>query len=230
MLYKNNKGSVDFWPDELNKHKKVLINFSGGTDSTIMTWMLCEKFKELDKDTEIHFSTLVDTERPTNEWNARELILWFKERYDLNWGEHYIGYFTKGSDDGIYAKRHYHGKHTRSIRKPNELTLLTHGRTANPPAEIREKYDLDIGREEVRDTPRPILEGDKYQTYTPFVSVAKDFIAVVYEDNKLQELFNLTASCIAEDYKTDYFHKPCKTCWWCKEKKWAFGCYDFGHM
>jgi len=227
MLYKNNFGLVEFWPEELNKHKKIVINFSGGTDSTLMTWMLCQKKVEA----EIHFSTIVDTERPTNEWNAREIILWFKERYDLNWGNHYVGYFTKGSDDDIYAKRYYHGKHTTSIRKPNELTLLLHGRTANPPERERLKYNLNVGRETVRDTAaRDIIIGNHYQTYTPFISVDKRFLAEIYKKNKLKELFNLTASCIAEDYKTDYFTKPCKTCWWCKEKHWAFGCYDYSYM
>ena len=28
--------------------------------------------------------------------------------------------------------------------------------------------------------------------------------------------------------KTDNFTKPCKECWWCREKKWAFGMYDGG--
>ena len=134
-IYKNKYGEVDFWPKELNHHKKIVINFSGGTDSAFMTWMLCKENPEA----EIHFSTVVDKERPTNEWNAREIILWFKERFDLNWGEHYIGYFKKGSDDSIYAKRYYHGKHTTSIRKPNGLTLLLHGRTANPPESERIK-------------------------------------------------------------------------------------------
>ena len=227
MIYENKYGRVDFWPEELNKHKKIIINFSGGTDSALMAWMLCKE----NPTTEIHFSTLVDTERPTNEWNARELILWYKERFDLNWGKHHIGYFTKGSDEGIYAKRHYHGKHTTSIRKPNELTLLMHGRTANPPADERDKYNLNLGREEVRDkVERDFIIGNTYQTYSPFIAVNKRFVAEVYREYNLMDLFNLTASCIAEDYKTDYFHKPCKKCWWCREKHWAFGCYDYSYM
>ena len=230
MIYENKYGKVDFWPSELDTHKNLVINFSGGTDSTLMTWMLCEKFKELGKNTEVHFSTLVDVLRPTNEWNARELILWFKERYNLNWGEHHIGYFEKGSIDDIWDKSFYHGHHTKKVRDTNGINLLIHGRTANPPLHIRREFNLEEGRETVRDIPREIIHGNRRQSYAPFAEVAKDYVAQVYKDYNLMDLFNMTASCIANAKDTEYFTKPCKTCWWCKEKLWAFGCYDYSYM
>ena len=42
----------------------------------------------------------------------------------------------------------------------------------------------------------------------------------------MKELFPITASCVGYAKETDYFTKPCKVCWWCREKKWAFGMYD----
>ena len=42
----------------------------------------------------------------------------------------------------------------------------------------------------------------------------------------MDELFPITASCVAYAKKTNHFSEPCKECWWCREKKWAFGMYD----
>ena len=64
--------------------------------------------------------------------------------------------------------------------------------------------------------------------YKPFEHVDKRFTAQVYEDLFLLEtLFPLTRSCLSGDVeKTNYHEKPCKECYWCEEKFWAFGQYD----
>ena len=53
--------------------------------------------------------------------------------------------------------------------------------------------------------------------------VDKKFIAYQYNKfNLMDTIFPLTASCTNPDDKGN----PCKGCWWCKEKYWAFGYYD----
>ena len=65
--------------------------------------------------------------------------------------------------------------------------------------------------------------------YRPFVNVDKKFVADLYKQfDLMDDLFPLTMSCIGFDYQTNYFTEPCKKCYWCHEKKWAFGCYDGG--
>ena len=49
-----------------------------------------------------------------------------------------------------------------------------------------------------------------------------------YVFNLMDDLFPLTMSCIGFEKETNYFTEPCKKCYWCHEKKWAFGCYDGG--
>ena len=62
---------------------------------------------------------------------------------------------------------------------------------------------------------------------SPFKNVDKRFTAQVYEDEFLLEtLFPLTRSCLGSAEVTDYHEKPCKMCYWCEEKYWAFGQYD----
>lgn len=53
--------------------------------------------------------------------------------------------------------------------------------------------------------------------------VDKKFIAYQYEKFGLMDtIYPLTASCVSPTDNGD----PCKKCWWCKEKYWAFGYYD----
>ena len=54
------------------------------------------------------------------------------------------------------------------------------------------------------------------------ISVDKKFLAEIYEqENLMNDLFPNTVSC-TNISKIE----PCKKCYWCEEKKWAFGMYD----
>ena len=44
-------------------------------------------------------------------------------------------------------------------------------------------------------------------------------------DNILDEIFPLTGSCTGGSFITKLWTQPCKECFWCHEKKWAFGKY-----
>ena len=102
---------------------------------------------------------------------------------------------------------------------------MFHGRTANPPIEEAEKHNLTFKREDQRDGNKKFVFRETF--YVPFNNVDKRFIAENYKIcNLMDELFPITASCVGYAKATDNFSKPCKECWWCREKKWAFGMYD----
>ena len=84
--------------------------------------------------------------------------------------------------------------------------------------EAPRNYDTqDLERIGIQDIPE----------YSPFKDVDKRFTAQLYEDEFLLEtLFPLTRSCLGSAEVTDYHEKPCKICYWCEEKYWAFGQYD----
>ena len=61
-------------------------------------------------------------------------------------------------------------------------------------------------------------------SYHPFARVNKLFVKGVFEEHDLMDtLATLTGSCTGGPQETDYFTKPCGKCFWCQEKKWAFG-------
>lgn len=67
-------------------------------------------------------------------------------------------------------------------------------------------------------------------TFIPFGQCDKLKIADLYKKYKLMEdLFPLTRSCTGGAWNSinqAISDCPCKKCWWCKEKKAAFGMYD----
>ena len=68
---------------------------------------------------------------------------------------------------------------------------------------------------------------DKYKIYKPFLKVDKRFVAEMYEQYGVMDtLLPVTKSCIAGFSESEGWSKPCKKCWWCKERFWAFGQYD----
>ena len=63
------------------------------------------------------------------------------------------------------------------------------------------------------------LRSGEYSNPGIIRSYDKRWVALMYKEKNLDELLSKTVSCIA-----DYL-EPCKKCWWCKEKYWAFGKY-----
>ena len=233
MLYKSEYGNVDFWDPypRLNEFKKLGISLSGGADSALVTFMLCRELIERKSDAQVIFVTGVHNARPTNEWNAREIAELFREMFPkVNFGEHYFDYYDKKHEKD---KVNHHIAHESKLKAEGKIDVLFHGRSANPDLKEAEAHNLLHKRENDRDKGDidrdPYTEHTHIPFYCPYENVDKRFVAVMYHRfDLMDELFALTASCVEYAEKTDYFTKPCKECWWCREKYWAFGMYDGG--
>tara|TARA_B100000575_G_C23141146_1_gene664103 strand:- start:3016 stop:3723 length:708 start_codon:yes stop_codon:yes gene_type:complete len=231
MIYKSRYGNVNFWDPypRLNDFKKIGINLSAGTDSALVMFMTCRKLKELKSDATIIPITGVHNKRPTNIWNAREIVDLFREMFpEVNIGEHQVNRYEKRHEKD---KVNQHRDHENRLFYFQIIDVLFHGRTANPDEEIAKKNNLFFKREERRDknshNRKQYHEAHNRPFYCPLELVDKRFVAAQYKKFKLMDnLFPITASCVEYAEKTDNFTKPCKECWWCREKKWAFGMYD----
>lgn len=59
-------------------------------------------------------------------------------------------------------------------------------------------------------------------TYNPFINIDKKKIKEMYDElNLTNSLFPITRSCD----NPEWTEGSCCECWWCEERKWAFGTY-----
>lgn len=241
MILENQYGKVNFMDEcpVLFKRNKIGINLSGGVDSAFLMFATLKKISEKNLDVEVIPITGVDTTRPTNEWNAREIMDLFAEMFpDVNIGEHQFNYYTRDRYDKKWKHR-FHERIENKLFLDGTIDVLFHGVTQNPGEEVMKEFGFYDNREVKRDDnqrnlitaesrkPLEKIDVPTFLWYAPFAFVTKQFIAEEYKKHGLlDELFPITASCVGYKEDTNFFTEPCKKCWWCKEKYWAFGSYD----
>ena len=104
----------------------------------------------------------------------------------------------------------------------------------NPPQDVLDGWSKDDPkvywepRRSKANTPLWDAKGLALSHYKPFVNVNKKFLAGLYEQENIMDLHNITESCTGFPKDTNWFTEPCKRCFWCYERKWAFGSYDGG--
>jgi hypothetical protein len=240
IIHRNDQTVSISVPDE---YDRIMISVSGGADSAMLMWIILKYLRansRILKD--ITITTGVDTSRLHNEWNAREVFLAISEKFSEQNFIHDIFYYSKEG-----PKMKYHVDHEKKL-KQSGIKCMYYGRTASPPKEIQQKitykafdqyetnmYD-DQARPEDRDVETELKRTEIYWAdgsyeSIPFDNVDKMFIANLYkeDDYMMNVVYPLTASCISnEPDKTKSFSEPCRKCWWCQERYWAFGSYDGG--
>ena len=144
-------------------------------------------------------------------FNVIAITNWLHARFPNRIEEHYIGYYKDRNE----ARNNRTKTRDRLIDKHKASGILT-GMTLNPSELLIE------GRDESRDKKREIrvISSHGVYHYRPFINSTKQTVAELYNEHNLQDLANLTISCESESLP-----RPCKECWWCKEKYWAFGYY-----
>lgn len=239
MIISNEYGRVDFMDEypQLLQRKRIGINLSAGTDSAFLMYSTLKKIQQDGLNISVVPITGVDVKRPVNEWHAREIVIYLNELFpDVEISEHQFNYYDK---DHEKDKPNKHKEHEKKLFLKGVIDTLFHGVTANPDEQTMKEMGFYANREIKRDNnktnfishedrkPTGNKYSDNFMWYAPFASVNKKFIAEEYRKNELMnELFPMTASCVGYAKHTNFWTEPCKECWWCKEKKWAFGMYD----
>ena len=233
--------TVDFFEHDVSTKNKIAVSTSSGTDSTLVLYLtaLCLPDKKI-----IPYH-LEESQYPGQKPNLLKIIDYLNSilptKNITQPITNYCDYSTKGSKwklqaienpgelpkkpDGntgqakILASRYYEDREW----KKGTIDYLVLGSNSNPPIEalknLTEPYEE---RRNTNNRPEPLV-GDSH--YLPFFHLDKSYIAEMWKKYILMEAFPLTISCI--EYSPNII-KPCKKCYWCYEKFWAFGMYDGG--
>lgn len=232
ILYSDDRmQSINF--DIPEKFNKILVNCSGGADSTILLYIIIDYLmKNNRRDARVNVTTCANDYK--HRWNAR------KTADVINWIIDYTGYDNFDMHYTYYRSRQdhkYFHEIERNLLRDKRVDLIVSGITSNPLTEttVRDKTgkevdllvtgltDRNIGEDE-----KDFKEGAGYAYYKPFHRVDKKFISSMYRQYNVMPLFDITRSCEAVPdsdaaFDPEFEKQPCGTCWWCLERKWAFG-------
>lgn len=239
--------TIDFFNFE-TLPSQIIMGCSGGLDSAAILYLICKHFPEI----EIIPYTAVDDNYPKHTEATINVDNWFRLNFPDNKIKNLEIFNINQKDRNIVSdKTINHYKNTieslqtlssNSVSKTIQLyqvfgemygmypdVIQCLGMTANPPNPVLKKYGFLHTIESRRtittkDGNETLTKTDFHTEYKPFHNVDKKFVADIYEKNELMEsLFPLTWSCNGSYKDTNAFTEPCKKCFWCHEKKWAFG-------
>jgi hypothetical protein len=223
--------SIDFDIDP--KFKKIGINLSGGADSAILFYMICDYLKENDRP-DVSVSVMSCANDLKHRWNPRkaaDIINYTIDKLNFNPVDIHYSYYRDVQHVSYFREIE------QKLYADNRIDLIVGGITANPlvNADVEDSESRIINLNEtglsVRNTEGTAttmsIGSNGCGYYMPFINHDKRFVAAMYDHyGVLEELLPLTRSCEAipdGDFDPAFENESCGTCWWCLERKWAFG-------
>jgi len=204
---------------------------SGGADSSLLAFLLAKTIVDYNLDLKILPMSFKRDNKPWNLAVATNVIEKIENILNIEKGKIFLShnycYFGNHEISEFHDKSL---KHINNLKESKLVTIVYNGLTKNPDPLPEELYDK---REIIRDNPEQIFTGNESINYieeklisTPFLFQTKQFIAELYKKhNLLETLLPYTRSCEGLIRNTNFFREACKTCWWCRERKWAFAKY-----
>jgi len=223
--------------------KNVAVSVSGGADSALLAYMICELAREQEHDVTVHIINHVRMwkTRPWQQYDADRVYNWLFQRFyhttfkrhinfiapELEYGN--IGpsltdeYGKKVSGDNIQQRAY-----AEFICHKYNVDAYYNAVTRNPRlAQFNGMQERDIERNEDNKHLEYMIHLDRVASH-PFRFVDKSWVLNKYKELDIMELFNLTRSCEGEFKDIDYTNykagQPvpvCSECFWCKEREWA---------
>ncbi len=230
VIIENQYGSVDFSID-FSKYKKIGLKFSGGCDSTLLLYLLLSEIVDSKTDVKIIPITAINTNKGKWKLLRSQEILDYLITQEFPGVEHRVEerqviYITDQQELRDFGKQ---------LIENEIIDLDVVGMTCNPPHDIMTNTNLlderPIGRDRQKEPFKSMRFDGSCDVYFPFVNVDKRWIAQCYHDFGLMDIiYPLTVSCerLRETSDMQHNEEPCGHCWWCREKKMAFGMLDFG--
>lgn len=208
MILEDDKGNIVDYFDKL-PDKPIALELSGGTDSALILYCLGMTYKNKSYKSKIYPLHGYDLVRQTAiSWKtAEDVTRWIKNKTQSNNIED-LYVFSYLKEDR--SKQAYHRPIHDYYKIRYNISEVLMGITQAPPDMDRPNQDL-LTMERIRQLA---------DTKLPFGRVDKKFVVHQFQKLGLQELSALTVSCTEDKIG------PCKDCWWCYERFWAFGSYD----
>lgn len=186
----------------------IAISHSGGADSGLLLYILMQWATG-----PIHVYTCSSTQKnrvaPRIAYNVIDHCINVFNRTDVHHGVYHVDVQTYDSWINPLIE----------IMDKSQHTAMYTGITNNPPDSVTATFMNPTGLVDKRQ-PGIIRPNYRGKFYMPFINIDKSRIYEMYRElNIVDTLFPITRSC--EDTVLKSGH--CGKCWWCEERRWAFG-------
>jgi hypothetical protein len=222
-----------------NSWNSIAISLSGGADSALLAFLLCN----IVKNQTIHVisHTRMWKTRPWQSHDSLAVFIWLSERYpNIKFERHtcFVAPDLEYGNMGPTIKDEY-GKmvsgDNAQQRSFAEFICTMHDIPAYYNAVTHNPRGIDLGGMTERDI-EPTEDNKHLEMMQhmgrwalhPFRFVDKSWIVKQYKDNNIMDLFDITRSCEGEFAELDYTNyvygmtvPECGECFWCKEREWA---------
>lgn len=230
------------------KWKRIGVNLSGGADSALLTYLLCNIIKDNNLGTQIDIITYQRCweTRPWQGYIAQQVYMWLLNHFPAIISKRHLCYIPPELEHGVIGPivddrsgdQIIVGSYNRFAAWHYKLDAVFNATSKNPD-DLREdrmrNRDKDAAQGHIKD-----LWSESKKTNSifvhPFRFVKKDWIVAQYHLYKILDLYKLTRSCEGDinhhkkvkdacnhfkDYKDGMYIPECGECWWCEERNWA---------
>jgi hypothetical protein len=222
-----------------NSWNGIAISLSGGADSALLAFLLCNIVKN--QTVHIISHTRMWKTRPWQGNDSLKVFVWLTSRFpNIKFERHtnFIAPDVEYGNMGPIIKDEY-GKmvsgDNAQQRAYAEYVCYYNNIDAYYNAVTRNPRGIDLGGMIERDIEPTednrhleIMQHQGKWALHPFRFVDKSWIVKQYKDNNITDLFDITRSCEGEfeginyeTYTPDNFIPTCGKCFWCKEREWA---------
>jgi len=219
---------------ELPKTGNILLWVSGGLDSAAGLYLIAKHIKENKLKTKIIVATWKRDQNDNprryqnklpKDWNvthAKKVMAWVEKKLKLTKTQkfqHIIVNTPVRTGPRIPGEEwlKIYNEYEKEYKLKDTFGFVT----KNPARSIMKDNGMWT-----KDRPAYRDSTKRHHNSKPFQNYDKKFIFRIFEEQGLiKGLYPLTRSCEGQADVTKDFTKPCKKCWWCKEKKWAFNRY-----
>jgi hypothetical protein len=221
--------------------KNIAISVSGGADSALLAYMVCELAKDHAITVHIINHVRMWKTRPWQQVDADKVYNWLFQRFyhtnfvrhknfiapELEYGN--IGpsltdeYGKKVSGDNIQQRAY-----AEFICNKVDADVYFNAVTRNPRStDFAGMHERDIERTEDNKHLEYMIHMGRVASH-PFRFVDKSWVLSQYRKLDIIDLFELTRSCEGEfenlnyeNYTPGQYVPTCGNCFWCKEREWA---------
>jgi hypothetical protein len=221
--------------------KNVAISVSGGADSALLAYLVCNLAK--DNGTTIHIVNHVRMwkTRPWQQYDSERVYNWLFQRFYHTTFKRHVNFIAPDIEYGNIGPN-LTDEYGKQVSGDN-IQQRAYGEF------ICQKYNIDAYYNAVTRNPQLALfkgmsernidpsEDNKHlermthmgvEVLHPFRFIDKSEVVKKYKELDLMDLFNITRSCEGEFDGIDYTtYTPgqdvpiCGSCFWCKEREWA---------